>query len=289
MGVTVSVLKNCSPGALQHVASGFTNAASWFLQGASMFGDQVDQPLSVARGWTGSGQPEAAIVAQAMSLGMGVGDVRMTTAGNAVLGLRCALTNAQSAVVVQLGRPEIGQNQWKVNEDGTVSDYYGRAQASSELMEIKDDIERTLLGAVAHASVADETTRALLERVTSGTPRYGDIADPGAVAANSSMYEDALVDLRNSAAALEVWQSTPVQPIPREQHDPVLRFLHDHGETLLDLAGFIPGLGIAARLGRGIVLGRRGGIVKTCGSAHRVTPLVDHLSVRRHVRPACRC
>lgn len=257
MGVTVSTLRDCCPGALQHVAGGLSNAASWFSQGAVTFGQQVEQPLSAARGWTGTGQPEAATVAQTNRSAMEIGDIRMTTASNAVLGLYYALDNAHATVVAQLSRPEIGHNQWTVNEDGTVSDYYGRAQQSSELMEIKDEIERTLLGAIAYAVTADQTATALLQRVTSSTPRYGDVADPGALAANAGLSEDALVDLDNSLSVLDLWQRTPVQPVPREQHDPILRFIHDHGELLLDLASFVPGLGIAARLGRGILLGKR--------------------------------
>jgi hypothetical protein len=222
MGITVSELKNINTLGITYAAGDFANASSWYGDALDSFVSDVQKPIDSGHIWHDGGQSDASTVMEINRTALGIGEVEMDAASRTLQGLESALTSAQCYLVTSLS--EAKQKNMKVAEDGTTTpdplkqptNNFGAPVGSNPDADDAKRIEREIKGYLAYATIADSTSKGVLDRIASHTPSYSTTADPSILSYNQSLVDDALKDRDIAAANQRFWQAAVPKAMPEQ-------------------------------------------------------------------------
>lgn len=222
MGITVSELKNIKTLGITYAAGDFANASSWYGDALDSFTTDVQKPVDSGHIWHDGGQSDASTVMEINRTALGIGEIEMDAASRTLLGLESALASAQGYLLTSLY--EANQKNMHVAEDGTTTpdpskqprNNFGAPVGSNPDADDAKRIERELKGYLAYATIADSTSKGVLDRIASHTPSYSTTADPSVLSYNKSLVDDVLKDRDIAAANQRFWQAATPKAMPEQ-------------------------------------------------------------------------
>lgn len=168
-GITKSHLLAVVVGNVQSVGQSFETTRKEYERAEDVFGPGVANPIRSGHAWNGVGVPDATMVAETNAVALATVRTLAEAAWLALDGFATAVYNAQRKLRNAVSGWE--SSHLPVGEDGTVteahfqSDKFGNYPVDDVTRGLAVSIEREAKGALAFATIADQSCNGILDRL----------------------------------------------------------------------------------------------------------------------------
>ena len=222
MSVKPYDLKDVNTRSIEDIHQSFARAASAYGRAGDDFDENVWNRLRAGHVWSGTGSKKASHVAEVNSLAFAASAAAANTAQLALDGFCKAIDRAHDKLTRALD--EAYKNGIDVRDDGTA--YIVDEQSShgpehlsgvggqpKDIDEIKDRVERRVKGALAFATIADQSCRQVLASLHE--PKTEPYDDPGTLAYNRDALATNLSAQSLAKMTKDFWSAAKPKTVPK--------------------------------------------------------------------------
>lgn len=239
MSVTATALMNVNIQGINTIDQYFEDARSGYNTAEETFDTGVANPIRAGHTWRGEGVANATMVMEENASALATSRVIMDSAWLVLDGFASALQKAQSKLKGAFDEAE-ADGGVDIADDGTASvkyyldphycpepstctNYTPSAEAVTRYEKAKkvaEKVQPIAQGALAFATIADQSCNQMLSRLSDYTPSTSDEADPDILAINKDALAGALYSRNLALLTRNFWSSVEPKdmPKPEERH-----------------------------------------------------------------------